>query len=151
MLTLEIFGNPIPKTRPRFSRRKNYVGCYDEQSKIKEGYKWQLQSQFRNEPWEMPLFLDMIFFMPIPQSASAIKKRQMANGILSHCKKPDLDNLQKFILDCMNGIVIKDDRQICEIHAKKLYSPKPGTLIRMIPLSEKKGDLLYENCAREGR
>jgi len=151
MITLELFGNPIPQQRPRFARKGNFVSCYDNQDKIKEGYKWQIRSQFREDPLEMPVGLDLIFFMPIPQSLSGVKKRQMANGLIGHSKKPDLDNLQKFVLDCLNALVFQDDSQVCEIRAKKIYSNKPGTLVRVIPLADSKRDLLYENCARESR
>lgn len=151
MITIELYGDPVPQARPRFARRGNYVSCYDNQSKLKEGYKWQIRTQFRDEPWVMPIALDLIFFMPIPKSMSGVKKRQMANGVIAHIKKPDLDNLQKFVLDCLNGLTFKDDSQICDIRAKKIYSNKPGTLIRMIPLSDEKREILYENCARENR
>lgn len=151
MITLELFGDPIPQARPRFARKGSFVSCYDNQAKVKEGYKWQLRSQFREEPWEFPIALDIVFFMPIPKSSSGIKKRQMANGVIAHMKKPDLDNLQKFVLDCLNGLAFRDDSQISEIRAKKIYSNKPGTLIRMIPLADEKRKLLYENCARESR
>ena len=99
----------------------------------------------------MPLALDIIFFMPIPKSLSSIKKRQRENGLIAHICKPDLDNLEKFVLDCLNGLVFKDDAQICEMRAKKIYSSKPGTLIRIIPLADEKRELLYENCSRENR
>lgn len=151
MITVELFGKPIPQQRPRFARRGSHVHCYDNQANLKEGYKWQIKSQFKDDPWEIPLALDLVFFMPIPKATSAIKKRQMAHGVIAHMKKPDIDNLQKFVLDCLNGILFKDDSQITEIRAKKMYANKPGTLIRMIPLSDEKRNLLYENCARESR
>ncbi len=149
MISIELFGNPIPQQRPRFARRGNFVSCYDAQSKIKEAYQWQIRSQFREDPLAVPLSMDLVFFMPIPKSESGIKKRQKANGLIAHTKKPDLDNLVKLILDCMNKIAFVDDSQIVEIRAKKIYSSKPGTLIRLIPLSDEKRNLLYENCARE--
>ena len=149
MIALEIDGIPVPQKRPRFSRKGSHVSCYDEQAKQKEFAKWQLLSQFRNEILSVPLSLDLVFFLPIPSSASGIKKRQMANGIIAHSKKPDVDNLVKFILDCMNGFIFTDDSLVCEIRAKKLYSNKPGTSIRIFPLADEKRNLLYENCARE--
>jgi hypothetical protein len=60
----------------------------------------------------------------------------MINGNFHHNKKPDLDNLCKFILDTMNGLVFKDDSQICAMGAKKIYSSKPGTLIKITPLTK---------------
>jgi Holliday junction resolvase RusA-like endonuclease len=75
----------------------------------------------------------------------------MENGVIAHIKKPDLDNLAKFFLDCSNKLLFNDDSQICELRAKKIYSSKPGTLVRLIPLSDEKRNLLYENCSREIR
>lgn len=151
MISLELFGDPVAQKRPRFARQGKFVTCYDEQARLKEGYRWQIRSQFREEPWGMPIALDLVFFMPIPKSLSKIKKRQMENGLIGHMVKPDLDNICKFFLDCLNGLAFKDDAQICEIRAKKIYSSKPGTLIRMIPLADEKRNMLYENCSRENR
>lgn len=129
MLILEIAGNPIPLARPRFCRKGNYVGTYDSQKKEKEQVQWQLKSQFRNQPFDFPLAIDLTFFMQIPKSTPKGKKRQMICGILQHIKKPDIDNLQKFILDCMNNLIFVDDSQIIELNAKKLYAENPGTLV----------------------
>jgi len=149
MISIELFGQPVAQQRPRFARRGSGVACYDNQSKVKEGYKWQIKSQYRESPIKTPIALDIIFFMPIPASTSGIKKRQMENGIIAHTKKPDIDNLQKFVLDCLNNLAFEDDSQIVEIRAKKIYSSKPGTTIRLIPLADEKRKLLYENCARK--
>ena len=151
MICFELFGNPVAQQRPRFARKGAFVSCYDAQAKLKDGYRWQIKSQFREKPLTTPLALDLIFFMPIPKSSSGIKKRQMGNGIIAHTKKPDIDNLQKFVLDCLNKLAFEDDSQIVEIRAKKIYSNKPGTTVRLIPLADEKRKLLYENTARESR
>lgn len=149
MITLELFGNPIPQKRAKFARRGNFVSCYDPLSKLKEQYKWQIKTQFRDEILTTPLKLDLTFFMPIPASTTKLKKKQMVNGLIAHTKKPDLDNLVKFIFDCMNNIVFHDDAQISELRTRKIYSEKPGTLVRLFTLADTKEGLLYENCARD--
>lgn len=151
MITLELFGNPIPKQRARTVRRGSKSITYDPQDATKKQFQWQLKSQFRAQPLKIPLALDFVFFMPVCKSTSKIKRTQMINGVLAHTKKPDLDNLEKFILDCMNKIVFDDDAQVCEVRKKKIYSDKPGTLIRIHALANEKDGLLYENCARENR
>lgn len=35
--------------------------------------------------------------------------------------KPDLDNAAKIVLDSMNGVVYKDDAQICSLTCEKFY------------------------------
>ena len=37
-------------------------------------------------------------------------------------KKADLDNLVKFVLDCLQGLVIKDDFQVTSLQADKRWS-----------------------------
>ena len=33
---------------------------------------------------------------------------------------PDIDNLAKFVLDAMNGVVYHDDRQVCQLRVAKV-------------------------------
>lgn len=136
MFTIDISGEPIPQMRPRFARMGNAVCTYDAQKKLKEGYKWQIKSQYREDPIPGPVYLDVTFYMPVPKSTSGIKKRQMVNGVLHHIKRPDIDNLQKFLLDCINKLVIEDDSQVVELRARKVYSGRPGTLIRITCLND---------------
>lgn len=43
-----------------------------------------------------------------------------------HTKKPDLDNLEKQLLDCMTRMRFwEDDRQVYMVAKKKIYSPSP--------------------------
>ena len=37
------------------------------------------------------------------------------------CFRTDVDNLAKFILDSLNGMVYADDKQVASIHATKYY------------------------------
>ncbi len=134
MISIELHGEPVPLKRPRFSNRGKFVHVYDSQEKIKQGYKWQIRSQYNEEPIGGPVCIVISFFMPIPKSTSGTRKRQMLNGRIYHIKKPDIDNLQKFVFDCLNDLVLKDDSQIVEVKAKKIYSTKPETKICIIPL-----------------
>ncbi len=53
----------------------------------------------------------------------------MISNEIKHTLTPDADNLVKMCLDCMNGVVYVDDRQIYEIYAEKLYGEEPRTEI----------------------
>ncbi len=140
MISLDLFGPPIPAARPRFNSRTKHAYEVPEQARMKEGYRWQLKSQYREPPLGCALSIDITFYMPIPKATSRPRTRDMLNGKLHHICKPDIDNLQKFVLDCLNGLVIEDDRCVIEIRARKLYSTKPGTLIRLFPVNPE----LYE-------
>lgn len=145
IISIELVGNPIPQKRPRFSRQGNFVRCYDSQLKYKESYQFRIKSQFRENMLNGPLSLDIIFFMPIPKSASKREKTKMVEGIVFHTKKPDLDNLLKFAIDSLSKIVFGDDRQIVDICARKIYSRHPATMIQVIPIKDEKRRLFYEN------
>lgn len=47
-------------------------------------------------------------------------------------KRSDLDNLLKAFLDSFKGIVWKDDRQICEIQAKRIISKEHKITLEII-------------------
>jgi len=128
-LAITIPGVPTPKRRPRFARCRGHVRTYDTQSDEKQTMQWQLKARMQKPPLHGSLYVEMKFYMPIPKSTSKKNKEQMLSGVIKHTKKPDCDNLIKMPLDCMNGIVFEDDRQIYELKAVKLYSENPRTEI----------------------
>lgn len=150
MISLDLFGDPVPQARARTFRRGSKSITYDPMAKLKEGYKWQIRSQYREEPLTVPVALDIVFMMPIPKSTSKTKTAAMLNGTIYHIKRPDLDNLEKFLLDVLNEVVLKDDAQIVELHARKIYSSKPGTYVRIIPVANQTKQT-NENDPREDR
>jgi Holliday junction resolvase RusA-like endonuclease len=40
-------------------------------------------------------------------------------------RKPDLDNMGKLVQDALNGILYKDDAQICSLSFKKRWTDRP--------------------------
>lgn len=135
MFYIEIEGNPVPWARPGIARLKSSNVVYDKQKREKEMARWQVSSQFKEAPIKTPILLDITFRLPIPESASSAIKIEMQNNVLMHDRKPDIDNLCKFILDAMNGLVYADDRQINVLYARKTYSNHPSTLIRIKPFT----------------
>ena len=137
MILLEVLGDPIPLNRPKVCRRGSFVHMYDPQKMEKERIQWQIRSLYKETPILFPIEMDIVFAVPIPKSASKVKRRYMLQGDLYPMKKPDIDNLIKFILDCLNGILFHDDSQVQIIHARKVYSDSPRTIIRAICIEEK--------------
>ena len=133
MVELYIEGNPIPWKRAGRRRINGDVITYDRQLKEKEKIRWNLRSHFKGEPFTVPLDVTIEFKMPIPKSASRKQRQQMISGYISHMKRPDLDNLAKFILDCMTGPIFNDDAQIYSLNLKKQYGSDPVTKISIEP------------------
>jgi Holliday junction resolvase RusA-like endonuclease len=73
------------------------------------------------EPLTTYIAMKVDAYLPIPKSMSK-KRRQMAlDGILRPDKKPDIDNLEKQLLDQMRKKFFIDDCQIVDLHTRKLY------------------------------
>ena len=47
----------------------------------------------------------------------------------------DLTNLRKFYEDCLQEIVLVNDKQIVEGDTKKFYDEKPRTVIHIVPVA----------------
>lgn len=131
MITLTIPGIPIAKKRPRFARRGKFVVTYNDQGTEEGRFLFEAQRQWRREPLKEPLIVECSFFMPIPKGTSKKKILAMLAGTEKHTKKPDASNLIKFIEDCLNGFVWKDDSQIFRIVGEKFFSESPRTLIQI--------------------
>jgi Holliday junction resolvase RusA-like endonuclease len=126
MIDIIIPGKPIAKKRPRFARRGKYVVTYNDQETEEGKFFLLAREQFKGEIITGPVDLWLRFYMPIPKSTSKKNRNLMNLGLIRHTKRPDLDNL-----DCLNGLVWKDDSQVCRLEAVKLYGEEPRTEIRI--------------------
>lgn len=121
---------PTAQSRPRFARRGRGVIAYEK----KEMKAWRaecsklIKEAFGSERLiEGPLKIDVTFFIRPPKYISKKKKlKEKLEAEEIFCsKKPDIDNYLKALLDSMIGTVFKDDGQVVECRARKLYSLKP--------------------------
>jgi Holliday junction resolvase RusA-like endonuclease len=128
---LKIPGAPIPKHAPRLCRRTGRV--YSDQTKQVRDVRIMLKAQYRllkSKPMSGPMEINFVFFMPLLAGWSKKKKKEMVGQ--PHVKRPDRDNLLKFIQDCMNGIVYDDDSQVWNGTVKKIYGKEPRTIIAIV-------------------
>ena len=129
MIEIEVKGVPIAKKRPRFARHGKFVVTYNDQQTEEGRFLFEVQKQWQRQPIEGSLKVRCSFQMPIPKSTSKKKNKAMLEERIKHTKRPDVDNLLKFTLDCLNGVVFKDDSQIIYLAGGKFYSEEPKTLI----------------------
>jgi len=119
---LTIPGSPVSQGRPRLARSGH---CFDPNWKQKKQVR-EIVKQIYIEEFLQAGHVSFIFCMPI--SKTMLKK----GGCLNlHTKKPDVDNLIKFYLDCMTGIVWEDDCSVSIGSAVKVYSAEPKTIISL--------------------
>ena len=129
---LEIKGNPKPQQRHRHFK----FGTYDPSKKDKQDFLVKAKQSHKIDiPLLTPLYMNIQFYMKRPKShyrtgkfTGYIKEKWIK---LPHTKKPDIDNLIKFVMDSLSGHngFFLDDNQIVSIYAEKIYSDKPRTEI----------------------
>ena len=123
MIQLQLDCIPISWSAPI----KGKHGFYDKKSQEKEFIRWQLKGQYRDAPLTGPLAIEFIFFIPIPKSTSRAKRQQMLERRILPTT-PDTTNVQKLFEDCLQGIVIDNDRYVNRITSTRYYSEKPGVV-----------------------
>lgn len=106
--TCRIEAVPVAKERPRLTR---YGGVYtpkktaDFEKIVAQAWHDQVGTKFEDEALEVHLNFGVV---------------NMAQ---------DIDNLCKSILDGLNGVAWKDDRQVHKLNAWKYPAPKPEALV----------------------
>ncbi len=77
------------------------------------------KDNYSGPPLEGPVRVDCLWLLPRPQRL-IWKKRKMPR--LPHSKKPDRDNLDKSVLDALNGLIWRDDAQVYDGRLTKMYA-----------------------------
>lgn len=111
---LTIYGQPIPKERPRTGRGKTYTPPKTEA--YKELVQLSIAHCQNYYSGEMAIGVILLFYR---------KDKRRA----------DVDNLQKAVLDACNGILWRDDTQIEAATQRVFYSSKePRVEMVIVPL-----------------
>jgi Holliday junction resolvase RusA-like endonuclease len=118
-------GKPIPWQRPKVGR---FGKSYDPQKEVKEEVGWIIKHQHGRLPlFKGSLSLEIVFYMPIPESWSTVKKQKF--NAHYHISRPDFSNMLKFYEDVCQGILYHDDCLIATVTGSKIYDPEPRTVI----------------------
>lgn len=113
---LIIMTKPMTKQRPRFNR--NGIVFTPKQTTDYEkliATKWKEKYKI---PTEKAVEVDLYFTFERPKSWTKKKRENMK----FHTLKPDVDNLEKAILDGLNKVAFVDDKQVFSVSAKKYYA-----------------------------
>lgn len=82
--------------------------------------------------------VSLVFRFGPNDSDSKATKNAKLWGLTPHISKPDLDNLEKFYLDCSTGIIWDDDAQITFCSSAKMYDENPRTEMEIMIKPEMK-------------
>lgn len=130
--TITIPGVMRGKGRPRLSARNGMAHAHtDEKTRNAEAHIRQcVLQQVGQICLEGPLRVSMHIAVQIPESWPKKRKASALAGGIRPTSKPDLDNCIK-LLDALNGIAWRDDSQIVEQTATKVYGPLPVSVLRI--------------------
>lgn len=127
-------GNPStqrpifrPAAKPfemKFAGRPRRNGKAEFVDRLKRRWKWPAS--------EYPIHLAIYYSMPIRKGIKMPRRMKMLRHEISHVKKPNLESLNAFIVDCMTGIVFRDHSQIIHFHSEKKFAwwPEIRILVR---------------------
>lgn len=125
--------DPYPSPRPRFTRQGRPYMPKEYTAWKKKFLKEWLKHNLGKFDAGVALKVELIFFIKPPLAISKVKKNKQAleEETIIVVKKPDLDNLEKSVLDSINGHAYEDDNQISELSSKKRYSLNPRVEIEI--------------------
>lgn len=121
-------GEPVSQARMKFKRIGSFVTTYDPKAKEKKKIRKDLEGLPALHPIPHPR-LSFLFHMPIPKSTLKRDLPLYQSGLLKHDKKPDIDNLIKLYLDCLDGIILNGDQKVSLGPCNKVYHPTPKTIV----------------------
>lgn len=115
LVRFTIHGQPLPKARPRLSRRRAYT---PKKTKDYERLVKQVSGLAISEQFVGDVFVHIVFY------------RRTKHRV-------DIDNLAKAVLDGMNEVAYKDDSQIKKLFLELEYDKKkPRSEITICNVSE---------------
>lgn len=129
MIEFFIDKDPYGKGRHRFTRGGF---CYTpKETKEYEKYVRHIIVEARGSqrPFQSAAYMIFHAGVKIPKSFSKKKRALALSGELEPTKKPDLDNIEKAILDACNKIAMEDDKQVTKVYKEKFYSEITGTKV----------------------
>ncbi len=98
-----------PKGRSPFV--SNYVPAKHPVNDYKNACRAAAWDAYQGQPLEGPLRMHLVFVLPRPKNKVWVTKPMPR---YRHHGKPDRDNLMKSTQDAMEGVLFKNDSQLCD-------------------------------------
>ena len=133
MREFKIPGKAQAKQRPRMGR--SGIVYTPKETLVYENYVKMCYSDYANQfgwlPYENQVRAEIEVLVAVPKSDSKTKKKAKIEGMIRPAVKPDCDNLAKSILDSLNGLAYRDDKQVVELVVKKYYAENAEVKIKL--------------------
>ena len=129
-----IYGKPKGKDRPRFGQGRTYTAPATKE--YEDRVKFEYARQCRNRRFEGNVKVDIVAYTE-PQKALPKKKREELIGQY-YPSKPDCDNIEKIVLDALNGVAYEDDKQVVALTCQKFYAEQSKVVVDINKVEENK-------------
>ena len=120
MIQFTIPTEPTAQARARHTKQGRTYKCAKQKANERT-LEALLVPHRPDTPIQGPVSVEIRAFIKIAVSKSKKFKEAAQRGEEWPTKKPDIDNMLKKYLDCMNDIVYLDDSQIFSLEAYKYY------------------------------
>ena len=132
ILSFTNVGEPLSLERHRFSNITKKM--YNPAAKKQNDFGTNAKKILGLGDKDVPIFkkgtclsVSLVFKLQRPKShyvSNNPEKKQLKKNAPKqyHVARKDLDNMIKFVLDSLNGILYEDDAQICIINGTKIYA-----------------------------
>lgn len=94
--------------------------------------EWTAQNPINSWGYGGPVMVYISFSFKRAKSHYNSKGQLKADAPTHYVSTPDLDNIEKAVLDALNGVAYKDDKQIIIKASSKHYGEMDRILIRMV-------------------
>lgn len=137
MIEFEVPGVPVGNARPRVTR----FGTYTPEKTRK--YKELIRKTYEKEVGQFIegfVGMDIMAYFPIPKSYTKKQRREIEEHHFWYGKKPDKDNIDKSVMDALNGIAYKDDSMVVMGRTLKKYcrdDQEPKIIVTLRDMEEK--------------
>ena len=85
-------------------------------------------------PISGPVGMEITFLFRPPKSWPLWRRAAAIDGVLAPTARPDMDNLDKALLDALNGVAFDDDALISRHGAEKRFAEQDAIVVRIFML-----------------
>lgn len=130
-LSFVVPGEAVGKGRPKFTMQGGFAKAYtpkktsDYEKFIKHCYR----SKYRNYISDKAVKVMTFIYVKPAKSLSKKKRAKLLNNEFLPTKKPDVDNVQKCILDALNKVAFKDDVQVVDQVTMKRFGEENKVIV----------------------
>lgn len=140
IVELTIMGEPMPKQSVKLGKDQNGNRQFYTDSKIKKREKEILEQISdvigdNHQLWQgKPIIVTITYVYEFPKGMGKRMRAKVDEGVTIYkTTKPDVgDNLNKLILDVMEGVIYRNDSEIVSIQTSKVYGSESRTEISLI-------------------